>query len=86
MQRKKNIGSLRDVLAQAVNALATPECVTDESPTLVTIDEAARQIQASRSTIYRLIERGRLRKIQVLPGMPRIAMAEIRRLAAGGAR
>lgn len=64
--------------AAASNTRIEPEC-----PILLTILEAQNQLSVSRSTVLRMIARGKLKKVDLFPGMPRIPRSEIERIAGG---
>ena len=49
---------------------------------LITISDACKKLSVSRSTVYRLIEEGKVRRIYV-KGAPRISLASIHNLIGG---
>jgi len=53
-----------------------PQTVT-EKPLLLTIPQAGSFLGVSRSSIYRLIDQGKLQVVRPLPDAPRIARAQI---------
>ena len=54
-----------------------------ETPLLFTITEAGSYLGVSRSSIYRLIEQGKLQVLRPLPDAPRIARAQLDQYAEG---
>jgi excisionase family DNA binding protein len=57
--------------------------VVDERPLLYSVCEAAQRLNVSRSTIWRAIRAGRLKKIEIYPGFERLRRADVEALAGG---
>lgn len=55
----------------------------DETPLLYTVSQSARRLNMSRSSVWRAIRAGRLKKIEVFPGCERIRRADLEALAEG---
>jgi len=47
---------------------------------LLTIDEAAEYLRISRSSLYTLIQEGRLKPVRIIEGSPRIKVADLDKL------
>lgn len=54
-----------------------------DSVALCTMTETARRLNVSRNTVYRLLQSGTLKTIQLRPGCRRIPATELQRLASG---
>lgn len=50
-------------------------------PQLMRIREAADALGVSRSTLYRMFAEGRLRRVTLIPGGPRVRRADVAALA-----
>ena len=53
------------------------------TPLLLTITEAGRYLGVSRSSIYRLINEGKLKTVRPVPDAPRIAREQLDQYAEG---
>jgi len=53
----------------------------DDPPFFLTIKESAKRCGWSRKTMYNLIERGRVRPVEIKPGMRRIRTSDLEKLA-----
>lgn len=69
----------------ALNALREPTA-PPSARLLYKIGEAAELLAVSRSTIWRLTRRGRLRQVEVTPGTFRIPAEELQRFVRNGVR
>ena len=49
-------------------------------PQLMRIREAADALGVSRSTLYRMFAEGRLQRVTLIPGGPRVRASEVREL------
>lgn len=56
---------------------------TPDGPLLLTVSDAATLLGVSRSTVWRAIRRGRLRKISLYEGCERLRRADVEALAGG---
>ena len=52
-------------------------------PLLLKMDKAAKFLGVSRTTLWRMIEKGRLKKIEVLPGSFRLRRTDLESIAKG---
>ena len=58
---------------------------TDSGPLLLTMGEAAKLIPCSRATLWRIIQAGRLEKVELYPGSFRLRKSDVAALANGKA-
>lgn len=56
---------------------------TSSGPLLLTMVAGSRLLGCSRSSLWRMIRRGRLRKVEILPGTYRVRRADLEAIAAG---
>ena len=62
---------------------APAQAAANDGPLLLGMGAAAKRLNVSRTTLYRIIQRGRLEKVEILPGSYRIRRADLEALAAG---
>jgi len=75
-----------EVLARVEAALIGREPQHERaSVTLYTLSDAAKKLNVSRNSIYRMLAAGTLRTVELRPGCKRVPEAELVRLAKGGA-
>jgi len=56
--------------------------VPPEGPLLLTVSQAARRLNLSRTTLYRAMRAGRLSKVEVYPGSYRLRRSDVEAIAA----
>jgi excisionase family DNA binding protein len=78
-RRASAIAVLRGELTAPPNgATASKPCLE-----LLTMGDAAKEVNVSRPTLWRTIRDGHLRAVEIRPGSRRIARAELERFVAG---
>ena len=55
----------------------------EDVPLLYTVSQAGRRLNLSRSSVWRAIRAGRLKKIEIYPGCERLRRADVEALAGG---
>lgn len=55
----------------------------DKRPLLVGMKQAAQMLNVSRCTVWRMVNAGRLKKVEILPGSYRLRRADIEAIANG---
>lgn len=64
-----------------LNGEPPAEPAGDESPLLYSVSQAARRLNVSRSTIWRICKARNIRKIELYPGAYRIRRADVEAVA-----
>jgi excisionase family DNA binding protein len=57
--------------------------VSPEEPLLCSIGAGAKRLGVSRTTLWRMIQSGRLDKVEIYPGSYRLRVADLKAIAAG---
>lgn len=68
---------------KALRGLAESPCERPRRPLLVGMGEGASLLGVSRSTLWRILAAGKIKKIEIYPGAFRIRRADLEDLAAG---
>lgn len=55
-------------------------------PLLMSVAQGARLLGVSKATMWRMVQRGRLQRLELLPGSYRVRRTDLERIAAGGAK